>query len=51
MPELPDVQVLEQYLERNALRQRVRDAELSAAGLLSGVSGKALDFANGHHLA
>jgi len=42
MPELPDVQVFQQYLEQNALRQRVRDVELSAAGMLSGASSKAL---------
>jgi formamidopyrimidine-DNA glycosylase len=42
MPELPDVQVFQQYLDSNALRQRIRDVELSAAGMLAGVSGKTL---------
>jgi formamidopyrimidine-DNA glycosylase len=42
MPELPDVQVFQRYLASNALHKRIRDVEVSAAGMLAGVSGKTL---------
>jgi hypothetical protein len=38
MPELPDLQVLKEYLDSTALHQRIRGVKVSAGGMLQNLS-------------
>ncbi len=51
MPELPDVEVFRETLERTALHQRIEHVHLEPADLLEGVTARRLeDRLRGHHL-